>query len=259
MKESKLYQTKEYLEQEYCIKGRSTVEIGKEFKVRPSTIGRNLKKWNLPIRKKKPRPKTKQKSVSKNDAFVKTKGVLSINDKTGKRYGRLIAIRNLGHIDRRYYWECKCDCGNIIKVATGHLTTGHTQSCGCYKSDVVSHNKYKGGKYITGEEFNGVFRGAEQRQIDFHITIEEIDNLYERQNKCCALSNRSIRFNDRRINHPQGKIVRGSASIDRIDSDEPYTIDNIQLLHKEVNMAKQSLSQQDFISLCREVTNNNGT
>ena len=28
-------------------------------------------------------------------------------------------------------WKCKCDCGNIKTVSRGHLTHGHTKSCGC--------------------------------------------------------------------------------------------------------------------------------
>ncbi len=228
------YTTKEYLQKEYSYKRRNTVEIAQDWGVRPCTISYHLKKWNIPIRKA---------------------GERGIKDKTGKRYGRLIAIKSLGNINRRYYWECRCDCGAVVTVSTSHLTTGHTQSCGCYKSDMTSCKTYQGGQYITGEEFNSVYRGAKQRNIDFHITIEEVENLYEQQNKCCALSGRPIDFNKRRIAHIQGKIIRGSASIDRIDSHKPYTIDNIQLLHKEVNMAKQRLAQKDFIQLCREVAN----
>lgn len=28
-------------------------------------------------------------------------------------------------------WLCQCECGNQVVVTTGHLRSGHTQSCGC--------------------------------------------------------------------------------------------------------------------------------
>lgn len=63
-------------------------------------------------------------------------------DLTGKRFGRLVVIRSIdvmrknGHIGMQ--WLCRCDCGNEVKVETANLTSGHTQSCGCRKSDIIS-------------------------------------------------------------------------------------------------------------------------
>ena len=37
-------------------------------------------------------------------------------------------------------WLCQCDCGNITIVASKHLKTGETKSCGCLKKDSY---KYK--------------------------------------------------------------------------------------------------------------------
>ena len=55
----------------------------------------------------------------------------------GKRFGRLIVQEdsnersNSGEIK----WLCKCDCGNLVKVLTGHLNNGHTKSCGCLRRE----------------------------------------------------------------------------------------------------------------------------
>ena len=48
-------------------------------------------------------------------------------DRTGIRYGRLVAKEYLG--GRK--WRCLCDCGNEVDVYGCHLTCGHTRSCGC--------------------------------------------------------------------------------------------------------------------------------
>lgn len=53
-------------------------------------------------------------------------------DLTGKRYGRLVAIRPTEERRNGYVvWECQCDCGGIIRVRSSSLLQGNTQSCGC--------------------------------------------------------------------------------------------------------------------------------
>ena len=41
--------------------------------------------------------------------------------------------------------ECVCECGNITIVASNHLRSGHTTSCGCLWRERI----YKGGKSKT--------------------------------------------------------------------------------------------------------------
>lgn len=52
-------------------------------------------------------------------------------DLTGKKFGRLTALRRLPNQGRRTMWECECECGNIVAVRTENLRSGHTTSCGC--------------------------------------------------------------------------------------------------------------------------------
>jgi len=59
-------------------------------------------------------------------------------DETNNIYGKLKVI-DLAYIQKydsgsNAYWNCKCECGNHIVVAGNHLRSGHTQSCGCIKS-----------------------------------------------------------------------------------------------------------------------------
>lgn len=34
-------------------------------------------------------------------------------------------------------WECKCDCGNVKNICSGHLISGKTTSCGFCKSQII--------------------------------------------------------------------------------------------------------------------------
>ena len=66
------------------------------------------------------------------------------NDLTGKRFGKLVVVENLGESNKfnRHLYRCKCDCGNEIVVPSSSLTTGHTHSCGCmlsYYNSYIGH------------------------------------------------------------------------------------------------------------------------
>ena len=53
-------------------------------------------------------------------------------DLTGEKYGKLTVLYELpNNIYNRTMWMCKCDCGNLIEVATRDLRRGNTGSCGC--------------------------------------------------------------------------------------------------------------------------------
>lgn len=72
-------------------------------------------------------------------------------DISGQHFGYLTAIeptkdRQGGSI----VWKCQCDCGNITYVTSGNLRSGHTKSCGCQKSNLISKTKHKD---LTGQRF----------------------------------------------------------------------------------------------------------
>lgn len=54
-------------------------------------------------------------------------------DLTGARFGKLTAVKRAANNKKQTVWECLCDCGNTVLVQTGHLRSGTTVSCGCYK------------------------------------------------------------------------------------------------------------------------------
>ena len=57
-------------------------------------------------------------------------------DLTGKRFGRLIVIRDTGEKrGNEHLWLCKCDCGNEKIVRGVSLRSGGTSSCGCLKKE----------------------------------------------------------------------------------------------------------------------------
>lgn len=62
-------------------------------------------------------------------------------DLTGKKFGRLLVIKEIGRNKRRQkMWLCKCICGNEKEVPTTYLTSGDTKSCGCYRRECEIKN-----------------------------------------------------------------------------------------------------------------------
>lgn len=53
----------------------------------------------------------------------------------GKRYGKLVVLKQLDKADRNghKHFICKCDCGNQVEVLGANLIHNQTQSCGCKK------------------------------------------------------------------------------------------------------------------------------
>jgi hypothetical protein len=71
------------------------------------------------------------------------------NNLTGQKFGKLTVVgfnskrkytRKTGDIYYRYYWDCKCDCGNNTIALGPSLKNGHTKSCGCHKISKAKSN-----------------------------------------------------------------------------------------------------------------------
>lgn len=105
----------------------------------------------------------------------------------------------------------------------------------------------KGTDHISLTYFNKLVIGAKSRNIEFDITIEELDELLVKQDFKCSLSGIEI-YAGYRSSKTQ------TASLDRIDSSKGYILNNVQWVHKNINFAKGSLSQEDFIQMCIAVS-----
>lgn len=91
-------------------------------------------------------------------------------------------------------------------------------------------------------------KGGINRGLDWDLEPKDIIDLYEQQQGRCALTGWAIGWAE--------KGLTATVSIDRIDSSEGYLKTNVQLVHKDVNMAKQQYSQEYFIEMCAAVANN---
>lgn len=173
--------------------------------------------------------------------------LLNLLDKRGKHYEKFVLIQ--------------CDCGTLKKLRLGGIINGETKSCGCLKHTPgalegkafgKNHPLFKGFEEISQSLWCKYATSAAKRNIAFNLSVEEGWNIFLSQKKLCALSGIPLSFSLKTIN---GTINTGSASLDRIDSNQHYYKENVQWVHKKVNKIKSDKDQTDFIDLCIKITN----
>lgn len=165
-------------------------------------------------------------------------------DLIGKRFGKGIVIRFVGHIIRgkvssrpACQWELQCDCGTIYKCISENLLSGTTASCGCQRKSF--HNTCNG-KFIS-TYLKNIKSDARRRGLEFKLTREQLETSLHFQHYKCNLSGLPISMDE------------GTASLDRIDNTGHYIIDNVQWVHRRINYMKNTLPQEDFLDLCKTV------
>ena len=81
-----------------------------------------------------------------------------------------------------------------------------------------------------------------RKRLDIDISKQYIQRLYFEQGKKCAISGVDITLGN-------------DASLDRIDSALGYIKENVQWVHKDINIMKGTYSEEYFIEVCKNVCN----
>lgn len=166
-----------------------------------------------------------------------------------KVFGGLKLLGRSEKKEKRIFAKCLCiHCNKIAHVELWNLIGEHYKSCGCLKYALNTKSpRWKGFGEISQTHFNRLKNGAKKRNLDFDLNIEDIWNLFLNQNRKCAISGLELRFPNSRIDY------KSTASLDRIDPKKHYTNDNIQWLHVDVNYAKQSMNNSEFLNLIKQI------
>lgn len=183
-------------------------------------------------------------------------------DYTGKKIGswtvlgQVQSIKTLTSNPNRSYkyrmtWLCQCDCGSDPKwIPKDRLFIENSKGCySCRGKRISGKNNvnWSGYNSISGTIFNHLKQSAKIRNIDFKIDIEYLDRLWVKSKGKCSLSGIDITLKNS---------LSGTASLDRIDSSKGYIKGNVQWVHKNINIMKRSIDQEEFIALCRLVADN---
>lgn len=178
----------------------------------------------------------------------------TVKNKVGLKYGKLTAV-SIARVDKESWWSCDCDCGTKGVVVRGsQLENGRTKSCGCLRKELCANRQWRGVGTLSGSHWNRIIKCAKQRGIEVLITMEDAWKKFEDQKGLCSLTGESIVLSRHTSINKERRIKETTASLDRIDSSKPYSIDNIQWVHKKIQGMKMKISQEEFIEFCRKVT-----
>lgn len=171
----------------------------------------------------------------------------------GTRFGTrtILEILEKAHRDRNA--RVKCDCGAEAIVALRSLIKRRSTTCmKCAIFNQTGKNsiQWKGGRHVPRTLYNRWYKSAKKREMRWDLDFDYLDDLIESQNWKCALSGAVLVFDHGQDNG----VEKGNASLDRIDSKIPYLKGNVQYVTKDINMGKQQLTTEEFINLCRSVS-----
>ncbi len=251
--------SKELIYDLYINQDKTIEKISIELECSESTVSRTLKKFNIQIKKIKTSISddflineyiNNKKSTAdiacaighSSDGVRRRLMTLGVKirplydkkqDLSGQKTGKLTIINKCGKINGRNFWNCECECGNKCSFSVGELSK--RKSCG---KKCKLKNKCENSGEITMKDFGRIRYGAKKRNLIFDITMEQMWSTFVMQNGKCAISGVSLIFDK--------KNILGDASLDRIDSDKGYTVDNIQWVHKDLNKMKLDMPEKEF-------------
>lgn len=101
--------------------------------------------------------------------------------------------------------------------------------------------------------FADLRHNAKKRKIHVGITCQDIIELWNKQNGLCALTGEKMTHLAYTSRDQRSKNLY-NASVDRIDSQKGYTLDNIHLILSAVNTIKWDMSLEDFYKFCNLVS-----
>lgn len=182
------------------------------------------------------------------------------HDLSGQTFGYIHVIQMVQdkQMCPKGHWLALCECKlcgkQNHKVRPEALRRGMTTTCGCGRSQYEkisgkNHIAFKGHEDIRGKTLSTIKKRAERRDYSFDLEAEWLWELYLSQNKKCALSGQPIWFR-------AGKSSQTNASLDRIDSNQGYTKNNVQWVLKDVNIMKNTFEMEHFLKLCVAIANN---
>ena len=158
-------------------------------------------------------------------------------------YGNLKIIEVLGYGKRV---KCICLLCNKNTMVKKLDTLDQNSMCQECRWNINGNNKF-----IVPHSFMQMFlRNAKERNLDVTVDRTFLSKLFASQNGRCALSGQEIVF---RYGKGRVRYTETTASIDRIDSNKPYSEDNVQWVHKHINVMKHRCSDEQFFNHCKQI------
>lgn len=132
-------------------------------------------------------------------------------DLTGKKFNMLTVLSVCKERQgKKIFYECRCDCGTVKTIESNAIKSGHTRSCGCWKSLQTF-------KSLTPE--HAIWRAMKKRCLNKNV------KCYKRYGgRGIKICKRWMTFEN--FLEDMGKRPTPKHSLDRIDNDSGYSPGN---------------------------------
>lgn len=180
-----------------------------------------------------------------------------IKDRTGQRFGSLVAIHRIDVGKKPVYWHCQCDCGKTKAVLSACLGGGDTQSCGCKVHQHLRAISKKGASTLKlpyGESSRRIVlqrykNQAKSRGYSWELTDEQATWMFHQPCEYCGSSPSSVQLHG----GSHGEYVY--SGIDRKVNEIGYTATNCVPCCKVCNRAKNAMPEAEFREWIARLTN----
>lgn len=190
----------------------------------------------------------------------------------GARYSRLVVIgyTKIKQGERfRFAYFAQCDCGNKKAVHHSYMLRGQIKSCGCFRKEYAhsrnkTHNFGKTRKAPGEVGLRSLICRYKIRAKSLKLEFSLSDNDFRRLSKeCCNYcgcapsqvigKQKSNKKNRSQISIENSLFIYNG--LDRLDSKKGYIIDNVVACCKTCNIAKSSMSVNQFVEWIQKVAN----
>lgn len=150
-------------------------------------------------------------------------------------------------VEGRWQRECPSCGNNVTHARRNYCVHAALLEQPCIRCSNISNHPCGMVGAVRVAWYNSFHKSALTRGYVWELTPEYIDTMYHEQKGQCIYSGLPITWSVTGWDH--------TASIDRIDNAKGYTEDNVQLVHKDVNMMRGSLDDGTFRMLCIAIAN----
>jgi len=170
-----------------------------------------------------------------------------IEMQAGEVYGRLtITHRVLG--TKRTTYAATCECGKTIEADAVNIRRGNTQSCGCLIKDVSRDYCRRPLLQVIATQIGHYYkRNAKMRNLRWELDDATVTTLIQGACHYCGEIGVTETTTRSTCSSAKRRTMRNNG-IDRIDNSIGYTKENAVTCCKHCNIAKSTMTVDDFLS-----------
>jgi hypothetical protein len=181
-------------------------------------------------------------------------GTPRYKDEVGNTYGKLTVIEFASTDKNTSYWKCSCECGGHIITRGNTLRSGQCKSCGScdIQKPMPPDAPYK-------RAWRQLQQSAKQKGRDVELTYESFTELVNRNCEYCGQppTDKHFAYSRRRSKGIEFDVFATFNGVDRVNSDEGYTLTNIRSCCNMCNRMKTDFDVGLFLNHVRKIYEHN--